>query len=147
MKYPNINLYQVLGIRPDIPQDELKTVYRSRLHQFHPDKWNEVTELDFNPICQEINLAYSILNDLSQRSAYDQHLAHLKRDDIKESETAKLERKLEQLCGDTLGISKYRQTDKAPALYDNNFFTSTLGKALSCKADPFSSLRDEDSNY
>jgi molecular chaperone DnaJ len=64
------DLYEVLGVAKDAPQDEIKTAYRRLARQYHPDvnPDNPESEEQF----KEIGNAYNILSDPDKRARYDQ---------------------------------------------------------------------------
>ncbi|CAK4766599.1 unnamed protein product [Aphanomyces euteiches] len=63
--------YQVLGVKRDATDDELKKAYRKMALKWHPDKNvnnKEQAQLKF----QEVNEAYEVLSDKQKRTIYDQ---------------------------------------------------------------------------
>ncbi|MFH1559535.1 MAG: DnaJ domain-containing protein [Patescibacteria group bacterium] len=50
--------YEVLGVKKDASQDEIKRAYRSLAHKYHPDKAGGDAEK-----FKEINQAYQVLSD------------------------------------------------------------------------------------
>jgi molecular chaperone DnaJ len=62
--------YQTLGIARNVDQKELKTAFRKKAMQCHPDRNpnNKDAELQF----KAINEAYEVLKDPQKRAAYDQ---------------------------------------------------------------------------
>jgi molecular chaperone DnaJ len=64
-----MDLYQVLGVKPDADQVTLKKAYRELAQKFHPDKCpgDKAAEEKFK---QAAN-AYHVLSDPDQRAAYD----------------------------------------------------------------------------
>ncbi|MBX2862637.1 MAG: J domain-containing protein [Leptolyngbyaceae cyanobacterium MAG.088] len=65
----NFDPYRVLDVKPTASQNEVKQAYRRLVKQFHPDSHPEV--LNHDHIAQ-INAAYEVLGDPSQRQGYDQ---------------------------------------------------------------------------
>lgn len=63
------NLYEVLGIRHDASEHDLKKAYRRQAMRYHPDcnQGDREAEAKF----KELNEAYDILKDAEQRAAYD----------------------------------------------------------------------------
>ncbi len=67
---PQHDYYQLLGIDPHIPADELRQAYRRAVRQIHPDLHPELGEQGTEQL-QAINEAYSVLNDPALRREYD----------------------------------------------------------------------------
>lgn len=67
---PNINYYQVLGIKRDATPEEIKAARKRQALALHSDK---------NPygleIMKLVNAAYSVLSDVLKRRVYDRDLA------------------------------------------------------------------------
>lgn len=61
-------LYDVLGVKPDASDNELKKAYRKMALKFHPDKPTGDTEK-----FKEISEAYDLLSDGDKRALYDQY--------------------------------------------------------------------------
>jgi molecular chaperone DnaJ len=59
--------YNILGVKKDASDDEIKKAYRKLAHKHHPDKTGG-DEAKF----KEINEAYQVLSDKTKRSQYDQ---------------------------------------------------------------------------
>jgi molecular chaperone DnaJ len=68
------NYYLVLGIASDATQDEIKSAYREKAKQWHPDHSGEGSE----PFLA-IREAYQVLCDPAQRRAYDEERARRER--------------------------------------------------------------------
>ena len=68
------NYYEILGIKKDASQEEIKKAYRKLARQYHPDvnPGNKQAEERF----KEINEAYNTLNDELLRKAYDGKSGH-----------------------------------------------------------------------
>lgn len=61
-----MDYYQILGVRKDASDSEIKKAYHKLAHQFHPDK-KTGDEKKF----KEINQAYQVLSDRKKREQYD----------------------------------------------------------------------------
>ena len=62
--------YEILGVKKDASQDELKKAFRHLARKYHPDlnKGSKEAEEKF----KEINEAYQVLSDPQKKSQYDQ---------------------------------------------------------------------------
>jgi len=65
-----VTLYDVLGVRDDATQAEIKRAYRKAAMRSHPDR-NVGREAAAHDSFQQVKEAYSILSDPEQRRVYD----------------------------------------------------------------------------
>ncbi len=63
--------YNVLGISRDADDKAIKTAYRKKARQYHPDV--NTTDASAEEKFKEINEAYEVLKDPDKRSRYDQY--------------------------------------------------------------------------
>jgi len=61
--------YEVMGVKRDATQDEIKRAYRKLARKFHPDVSKEA---DAEARFKEVGEAYEVLKDPEKRTAYDQ---------------------------------------------------------------------------
>ena len=62
------NHYAILGVSPGATPEVIKTSYRRKANQYHPDK---NPSLDAASRFREIQEAYEVLADETRRKAYD----------------------------------------------------------------------------
>jgi molecular chaperone DnaJ len=63
------DLYELLGVRPDASEEEIKRAYRRRAREYHPDANGGDPELEAK--FKEISFAYEVLRDPERRARYD----------------------------------------------------------------------------
>lgn len=69
--------YETLGVSPSAPPEEIRTAYRRRARQFHPDRLAAVPGGDAEWAArrmQEVNEAWRVLSNGEARAAYDRRL-------------------------------------------------------------------------
>ena len=62
--------YEIMGLKRDATQDEIKRAYRKLARKYHPDVSKET---DAEARFKEVGEAYEVLKDPEKRAAYDQH--------------------------------------------------------------------------
>ncbi len=70
-----IDFYEIMGVRPEATEDEIKRSFRKLAVTYHPDKNNSA---DAEDKFKEINQAYEVLGDPQRRAQYDVLLADQK---------------------------------------------------------------------
>lgn len=61
--------YGLLGVAPDAPPEHIKSAYRKKAAQFHPDR---NPEPDAAAKFRAVQEAYEVLTDADRRKAYDE---------------------------------------------------------------------------
>ncbi|MBQ6115514.1 MAG: molecular chaperone DnaJ, partial [Synergistaceae bacterium] len=64
------DLYEILEVKRDASQADIKKAYRKLVHQYHPD--SRPGDKEAEEKFKKINAAYSVLNDPEKRARYDQ---------------------------------------------------------------------------
>jgi len=65
-----VNYYDILGVDPEVSQDEIQAAYKQRVKETHPDQSDHPNAAQQFMRVQE---AYDVLGDSEQRAKYDQH--------------------------------------------------------------------------
>lgn len=68
------DFYKMLGVDPEVSQEEIKHAYRELVKRLHPDKLLDRSEMARDwaeERLKKINQAYQVLNDPQQRKEYD----------------------------------------------------------------------------
>ena len=66
-----IDYYKILGVKKDIPQDEVRAAYRKRAKQFHPDL--HPNDPKAKAKFQALSEAYDVIGDPDKRAKYDKY--------------------------------------------------------------------------
>ena len=66
-----IDYYKILGVSKDIPQKDIRSAYRKRAKEFHPDL--HPNDAKAKAKFQALNEAYDVLSDPNKRKKYDQY--------------------------------------------------------------------------
>lgn len=69
---PMTDYYEVLDVRPDATQDEIKEAYRKRAFETHPDRRSDA---EAHEEFVEVRAAYDTLSDPHARARYDRRRA------------------------------------------------------------------------
>ncbi|MFH1176641.1 MAG: DnaJ domain-containing protein [Acidobacteriota bacterium] len=67
--------YDVLGLEPGAPPDEVRAAFRRLARERHPDRFRGAERANAEVEFQQITEAYNVLADDARRSRYDQQLA------------------------------------------------------------------------
>ncbi len=71
---PRRTYYEVLGVAPTAPLDDIKRQYRRLAKRYHPDVAGAADPADAHAAFVRITEAYDILSDPARREAYDREL-------------------------------------------------------------------------
>jgi curved DNA-binding protein CbpA len=78
--YETATFYEILAIRPDAAEDEVKTAYHELARRYHPDHFHAkerdpALRAKAEKVFTEIAGAYAVLSDPARRSGYDAQLS------------------------------------------------------------------------
>lgn len=65
--------YEVLGIKKNATDEDIKKAYRKKSLQFHPDKNPPADREQAAEIFKKVSAAYEVLSDKEKRAAYDRY--------------------------------------------------------------------------
>jgi curved DNA-binding protein CbpA len=69
--------YELLGVRPDVDYEAIRTAYLDAAKLYHPDIASDDSTAEAR--FKRINAAHDILKNTSRRAAYDAHLRQMRR--------------------------------------------------------------------
>lgn len=67
-------LYDILGVSKDATLKEIKTAYKTKAKEYHPDSNREENQKNCVDMMYKLNNAYSILRDEQSRMNYDENV-------------------------------------------------------------------------
>ena len=67
------NYYEILGLKKNATQNEIKKAYRRLSIKFHPDKNPNDDKAFFENMFKSVSEAYEVLSDENKRAEYDSH--------------------------------------------------------------------------
>ncbi|XP_051134662.1 uncharacterized protein LOC127253901 [Andrographis paniculata] len=72
--------YEIIGVKEDASQEEIRKVYRTAILNHHPDKVQSTCEADLGNAFIEVQKAWEILSNPRSRALYDNELQTLRQD-------------------------------------------------------------------
>jgi len=65
--------YEILGIKKDATEDQIKKAYKKAMLKWHPDRngENDDTKKHAEKMCKDVNEAKNVLTDKDKRRKYD----------------------------------------------------------------------------
>lgn len=70
---PDRDLYDVLGVSPSAPQEQIRTQYRVLVQKFHPDL--HPGDVNAARMMEQVNAAYDVLGNPDERRQYDAEIS------------------------------------------------------------------------
>ena len=67
--------YEILDVKPDASDGEIRRAYRKKIREFHPDLNPEKARADKRS--RELNIALEVLTDPAKRKRYDEQLERM----------------------------------------------------------------------
>lgn len=70
---PDKDLYDVLGVSPSAPQEQIRTQYRVLVQKYHPDL--HPGDIKSARMMEQVNAAYDVLGNPDERRQYDAEIS------------------------------------------------------------------------
>lgn len=87
--------YELLGVRPDADEAEIKKGYLKKMQTYHPDKYKYLSDSSLEDkltkFISYINRAYQTLSDTARKSSYDSTVVKKPERSKKESDASRIE--------------------------------------------------------
>ncbi len=129
--------YEIMGVKRDASQDEIKRAYRKLARRYHPDVSKEP---DAEARFKEMGEAYEVLKDPEKRAAYDQ-LGNDMKSGQEFRPPPNWDQNFEFHGGGTDGVNAQQFSDFFESLFGHGGFTHGSGE----RAHPEFHVRGEDS--
>lgn len=72
MKEKEETFYEILGLQPNASTSEIRSAFKSLSQMYHPDKVDNLSQMDAPDIYRKIKKAYDTLSDPTRKAIYDQ---------------------------------------------------------------------------